>query len=50
MLYDGNPKQEPGAIVCRAAPSFLRFGNFQLLASRGDKATLETLVRDELQL
>ncbi|HEY4997940.1 MAG TPA: protein adenylyltransferase SelO family protein, partial [Usitatibacter sp.] len=27
MFYDGNPKLEPGAIVCRVAPSFVRFGN-----------------------
>src|SRR5688500_12530861 len=28
MFYDGHPKPEPGAIVCRVAPSFLRIGNF----------------------
>lgn len=44
MFYDGNPRQEPGAIVCRVAPSFIRFGNFELPASRGDMALLETLV------
>ncbi|CAN0902015.1 Protein adenylyltransferase SelO, partial [Linum grandiflorum] len=27
--------EEPGAIVCRVAPSFLRFGSYQLHASRG---------------
>ena len=31
----GNAKFEPGAAVCRLAPSFLRFGSFQLPASRG---------------
>ena len=31
MFYDGNPAPEPGAIVCRVAPSFVRFGNFQIL-------------------
>lgn len=31
----GNPKDEPGAIVCRVAQSFLRFGSYQLHASRG---------------
>ncbi|HEV8519740.1 MAG TPA: protein adenylyltransferase SelO family protein, partial [Burkholderiales bacterium] len=31
MFYDGNPQPEPGAIVCRVAPSFVRFGNFQIL-------------------
>ncbi len=44
MFYDGNPAYEPGAIVCRVALSFLRFGSYELPASRGDKATLERLV------
>ena len=33
----GNPKEEPGAIVCRVAQSFLRFGSFQIHASRGEE-------------
>lgn len=44
MFYDGNPKAEPGAVVCRVAPSFIRFGNFEILASRGDTATLRQLL------
>ena len=32
VLYDGNPAPEPGAVVCRVAPSFTRFGTFQLPA------------------
>jgi uncharacterized protein YdiU (UPF0061 family) len=44
MLYDGNPRHEPGAVVCRVAPSFIRFGHFELPSSRGDTALLETLV------
>lgn len=44
MFYDGHPKAEPGAIVCRVAPSFTRFGNFEIFASRGDDATLRRLV------
>jgi uncharacterized protein YdiU (UPF0061 family) len=44
MFYDGDPKLEPGAIVCRVAPSFIRFGNFELPASRQDLALLEQLV------
>lgn len=44
MFYDGHPQAEPGAIVCRASPSFLRFGNFELPASRGDFALLRQLV------
>lgn len=43
MFYDGNPQAEPGAIVCRAAPSFVRLGNFELLASRGEIKTLRRL-------
>lgn len=44
MFYDGNPHEEQGAIVCRVAPSFTRFGNFELPASRGDVALLRQLV------
>jgi uncharacterized protein YdiU (UPF0061 family) len=44
MFYDGRPQAEPGAIVCRVAPSFIRFGNFELPASRGDVALLTRLV------
>ncbi|SEA74410.1 Uncharacterized conserved protein YdiU, UPF0061 family [Thiothrix caldifontis] len=44
MFYDGNPQVEPGAIVCRVAPSFIRFGNFELPTSRGDIGLLEQLV------
>lgn len=43
MFYDGNAGPEPGAIVCRVAPTFLRFGNFQLLAARRDEALLRRL-------
>eukprot|EP00249_Psilotum_nudum_P020532 c27744_g1_i3 orf=125-2134(+) len=35
MFYDGNPKEEPGAVVCRVAQSFLRFGSYQIHAVRG---------------
>src|SRR6185436_3447737 len=43
MFYDGHPREEPGAVVCRVAPSFLRFGNFQLLAAQGEHETLRRL-------
>ena len=45
MFYTGDAKPEPGAIVCRVAPSFIRFGNFELPASRGDTKLLEQLVQ-----
>lgn len=44
MFYDGNPRDEPGAVVCRMAPSFLRFGNYELHASRGEIDLLQKLV------
>ena len=44
MFYDGHPKSEPGAIVCRVAPSFIRFGNFELPASRGEVALVKQLI------
>ncbi|WP_372013476.1 protein adenylyltransferase SelO [Pseudoxanthomonas sp. 10H] len=43
MFYDGHPRPEPGAVVCRMAPTFLRFGSWQLPASRGDTALLRAL-------
>jgi uncharacterized protein YdiU (UPF0061 family) len=44
MFYDGNPQHELGAIVCRVAPSFTRFGNFQIFAARGELEVLKQLV------
>lgn len=44
ILYDGHARAEPGAVVCRVAPSFIRFGNFEILASRGESAVLERLI------
>ena len=45
MFYDGNPRSSPAPIVCRVAPSFIRFGNFQLPASRGELPLLESADR-----
>jgi len=44
MFYDGHVAAEKGAVVCRVAPSFLRFGNFQIFAKRDDATTLKTLL------
>ena len=41
MFYDGHPVLEPGAVVCRAAPSFTRFGSFQIFSARGETALLQ---------
>jgi serine/tyrosine/threonine adenylyltransferase len=43
MFYDGRPEAEPGAIVCRVAPTFLRFGNFEILADAGEHDLLKRL-------
>ncbi len=43
MFYDGRPKAEPGAVVCRVAPNFLRFGNFEIFAARGQHDLLRQL-------
>jgi uncharacterized protein YdiU (UPF0061 family) len=43
MFYDGRPALEPGAIVCRVAPSFIRFGNFEILAAHGETDLLRRL-------
>ncbi|MDX5419683.1 MAG: YdiU family protein, partial [Hymenobacteraceae bacterium] len=44
MFYNGNAAYEPGAIVMRVSPSFLRFGNFEILAARKEKENLQKLV------
>ncbi|MND95933.1 hypothetical protein D3C80_882010 [compost metagenome] len=43
ILYNGNPAYEKGAIVCRVAPSFIRFGSFELFSSRKDHTSLQLL-------
>ena len=43
MFYDGHPQEEPGAVVCRVAPSFVRFGNFEILAASGEHESLRQL-------
>jgi protein adenylyltransferase len=49
LLYDGHPVDEPGAVVCRVAPTFLRFGSYEIHTARDDVATLRTLVRFTLE-
>ncbi|MCX6123151.1 MAG: YdiU family protein, partial [Proteobacteria bacterium] len=50
MFYDGNPAAEPGAITTRAAPSFLRFGHFEILASAGEHDLLRELIHYAIQI
>jgi len=49
MFYDGHADYEKGAVVCRVAPSFLRFGNFQLFSARKDMKNLEKLLHYSIQ-
>ncbi len=44
MFYDGNPRPEPGAVVCRVAPSFIRFGNFEIFAARREHDVMRALL------
>ena len=44
MFYNGNSQMELGAVVCRVAPSFLRFGSFQILTAQQDIDLLRRLV------
>jgi uncharacterized protein YdiU (UPF0061 family) len=49
MFYDGRVRAEPGAVVCRVGPTFVRFGNFELLAWNQDVETLRALADWVLQ-
>ena len=49
MFYNGNPAYEQGAIVARVATSFLRFGSYQIHASRNDMETLRSLTSYTLE-
>jgi serine/tyrosine/threonine adenylyltransferase len=44
IMYNGNPAYEPGAIVCRVSKSFIRFGQFEIFASRQDWESLNQLL------
>ena len=43
MFYDGNAQWEQGAVVCRVANSFTRFGNFEIFSARNDIELLKKL-------
>lgn len=49
MFYDGRVKHEPSAILTRVAPSFLRFGSFELPRSRGDIELLKAIAEFTLR-
>ena len=43
VMYNGNPDYEKGAVVCRVAPTFIRFGSFELFSSQNDIENLQKL-------
>ncbi|MGH1471016.1 MAG: protein adenylyltransferase SelO [Cellvibrionaceae bacterium] len=45
MFYDGRAAHEPGAVVCRVSPSFIRFGSFEILSARKNLITLKKLLQ-----
>ncbi|MCB9889323.1 MAG: YdiU family protein [Planctomycetes bacterium] len=49
VLYDGRPAAEPGAVVCRVAPSFLRLGSYEILAATDQTDLLRQLVEFTLR-
>ncbi len=49
MLYNGNPEDEQGAVVCRVSPSFIRFGSFEIFTSRNEVEELKKLVDFTIQ-
>ena len=49
VMYDGNPAPEIGAVVCRVAPSFIRFGSFQIHTADGNYDTLRTLLEHTIK-
>ena len=44
IMYNGNPAPEIGAIVCRIARSFIRFGSFEIHTMTNDHKTLKILL------
>lgn len=36
IMYSGQPAEEPGALMVRTAPSFIRFGHFEFLFASGE--------------
>ncbi len=43
MFYTGDPRPEKGAVVARVAPTFVRFGNFEIMAAAEERQNLHAL-------
>jgi uncharacterized protein YdiU (UPF0061 family) len=50
IFYDGNSVREPGAITTRLAPSFVRFGSFQIFAAQGENDLLKLLANYVIEM
>lgn len=49
ILYNGNADYEPGSVVCRVSPSFVRFGSFQIFAARDQFDELRLLTNKTIE-
>ena len=49
MMYDGNPAPEIGAAARHEAPSFIRFGSFQIHTADGNYDTLKILLNHTIK-
>lgn len=50
IFYNGNVQPEPGAILCRAAHSFVRFGSFEIHAAHRELEQLRGLANYTIKL
>ncbi len=49
IMYNGNAAYEPGTVVCRLSPSFVRFGSFQIFSARNEHKQLRQLTDVTIQ-
>lgn len=49
IMYNGNAAYEPGTVVCRLSPSFVRFGSFQIFSARNEHEQLRQLADVTIQ-
>ena len=49
IFYNGHVKNERGAVVMRLAPTWFRFGSFEILAKKGETEALKQLADKVLE-
>ena len=49
IFYNGHVKNERGAVVMRLAPTWFRFGSFEILAKKGETEALKKLADKVLE-